>query len=121
MINSALTCDNNFRIYSMSKSIYLEVPPSVYQYGISTYEPKRVKFSPIKMVLNYFFFQFFFAKEDSIHICPDQCKVRAIFRLETFVTAKSYHEIKEAFFFTKAMLSKCGWTYIIYKMYLRPK
>ena len=30
MINSALTCDNNFRIYSMSKSIYLEVPPSVF-------------------------------------------------------------------------------------------
>ena len=58
---------------------------------------KRVKFSRIKTVL-ITFFQYslrFFATEIIFayfsHICPDQCKVRAIFRLETFAKAVSYH------------------------------
>ena len=37
------------------------------------------------------FFQSIFAHEYRSHICPDQCKVRAIFRSETFVMVKSYH------------------------------
>ena len=58
---------------------------------------KRVIFSRKKTVL-ITFFQYslrFFATETIFaylgHIRPDKCKVRAIFRLETFAKAVRYH------------------------------